>query len=278
LRILSDPRRLRRATAALLAVTLQGSLAGAEEPVHCAPIAGAAPELAAVSAAARLGFVRDVMRDQAGRARTWTWVWGIGGLALAAGNFGLAALADTPDHRVDPLVGGVTSLFIPAALLVKPVAVIANHAALEDYLALTASTSGEGDACATLARAEELLVASAEDEALGVGVLAQAIAILGNGAIALFLGLGYGHWAGALLNGGGGLVITEVQIFTQPTGAVRALESYRRGAVQVAPQPPRVAWSVMPLVPIVAPRVAASEATGSTSLPQARGLALGASF
>ena len=253
--------------------------------MHCTPIAGAAPELAlalaSVPAAARLQFIRGVMEDQARRARTWTWVWGIGGVALAAGNFGLAALAETADDRVDPLVGGVTSLFIPAALLVKPVAVIANHAALEDYLALTASTAGEADACATLARAEELLAASAEDEALGVGLLAQAIAILGNGAIALFLGLGYDHWGGALLNGGGGLVITEVQIFTQPTGAVRALESYRRGAVPVASSGPdvaRVAWSVMPLAPVVAPRAAASDATGSASLPQVRGLAIGASF
>ncbi len=247
----------------------QPGRAYAEGPAHCAPIEGAAPSLAAIDAPSRLGFVRDVMADQARRARTWSWGWALGGLGLSAGNFGLAALGKTPDDRVDSLVGGVTSLFIPAAIVVKPLAVMAADAALEDYVARVSSTRGEADACVTLARAEELFVASADDEELGVGVLAQAIAIGGNAAIALFLGLGYQHWGGALLNGGGGLVITEIQIFTQPTGAARALARYRHGDIARDGSPAHITWRIAPLV---------DAASGPTGAPAIRGVAIGATF
>jgi hypothetical protein len=193
---------------------------------------GSAPLLGEIDAHRRLAFVREVMDDQARRARTWSLAWAVTGLGLAAGNYTRAALADTRDDRIDPIVGGTTSLFIPAALLVQPLEVMAHQRTLEDDLAALSPTQNASGLCATLARAEGLLAQSAENEAFKAGIATHLFVIGGNGAIALFLGLGFDHWKGALLNGGGGLLISEFQIFTQPTGAVTELARYRRGDLQ----------------------------------------------
>lgn len=227
--------------------------APAPPPEFCpAPIEGS-PAIASLDARVRLAFIRGVMRDQAKRARTWMWGWSLGGLGLAAGNYAVAAFAKTKDDAIDPIVGGTTSFFIPAAILVKPLRVSSDDDALEEYIATTTTALGPMQPCRQLALAEELLALSADDEALGVGVLSHAIAIGGNAAIALFLGLGFHHWGGGLLNGLGGLAISEAEIFMQPTGAVRALEKYRAGGLLDAnasanAASARVTWSVAPLV------------------------------
>jgi hypothetical protein len=219
----------------------------ADDAMRCPPMSGAAPALSMQPASLRLDFVRSVMRDQARRARLWSWGWALGGTALIAGNYAIAALADTADDRVDPIVGGTAAITIPAGILIKPLTVMSANDELEDYLARTASTAGARDACVTLARAEELLAISADDEALTAGWIAQVLAIGGNAAIGLFLGLGFDHWEGALLNGVGGIAVSEAQIFTQPTGAVSALERYRRGVLQARGEPTATfAWHVTP--------------------------------
>ncbi|MET0592130.1 MAG: hypothetical protein ABW133_05485 [Polyangiaceae bacterium] len=197
------------------------------ETVRCNAIDGAVSGLSEIDARTRLAYVRTVMDDQAARARRWSVAWTITGLGLAAGNFTQAALADTADDRVDPLVGGAASLFIPAALLVKPLEVKAAQRTLEADVAKLDPAAKPEDLCATLGRAETLFVESAADEAFSAGIFTHLFVIAGNGAIALFLGLGYDHWKGALINGGGGLLISEFQIFTQPTGAVDGLARYR---------------------------------------------------
>lgn len=206
--------------------------AEAADIVQCPSVDGSAPVLGEIDAHQRLAFVREVMDDQARRARTWSLAWAVTGLGLVAGNYTRAALADTRDDRIDPIVGGTTSLFIPAALLVQPLEVMAHQRTLEaDLAALSPAESATG-LCATLARAEGLLARSAENEAFSAGIATHLFVIGGNGAIALFLGLGFDHWKGALINGGGGLLISEFQIFTQPTGAVTELARYRRGELQ----------------------------------------------
>lgn len=198
---------------------------------------GGTPLLAEVDARRRLAFVRGVMDDQGRRARTWSLAWAATGFGLAAGNFTLAALADSRDDRIDPIVGGAASLFIPAAILVEPLQVMAHQRSLETDIAALSPTEGATGICAVLARAEGLLARSAADEAFKAGIATHIFVIAGNGAIALFLGLGFDHWKGALLNGGGGLLISEFQIFTQPTGAVSELARYRRGEVPTTASP-----------------------------------------
>lgn len=208
------------------------------QPV-CAPIAGGAPQLGEVDARERLAFVREVLRDQARRTRTWMWSWGLGGIALSAGNFGFAALAPAGSQtRADSIVGGITSLVIPTAILIKPLSAPRDHEALESLLAQPA------DLCTQLAHAESALQHSAANEAEGVGLIPHAIALGGNAAIGLVLGLGYHHWQGMVLNGVGGMIISEIQIFTQPTGALRALAHYRQGTLA----PVVLSWGVTPFV------------------------------
>jgi hypothetical protein len=206
----------------------QPKAAAGAASVRCPAVNGGAPSLAEIDARRRLAFVRQVMDDQARRARTWTTAWMIGGLGLVAGNYTRAALVE-PDERVVPLTGGTTALFIPAALLVRPLAVMTHQRALEADLAAPSSNDGASAVCEALARAELLFAKSAEDEAFQAGWVSHLLAIGGNGAVALFLGLGFDHWRGALLNGGGGFLIREFQIYTQPTGAVTELARYRRG-------------------------------------------------
>lgn len=218
----------------------------AAESVRCNGVDGAVSALADIDGRARLAYVRTVMDDQARRARRWSVAWTIAGLGLAAGNFTQVALADTADERIDPLVGGAASLFIPAALLVKPLEVMAAERALEADVEKLGPAARPEDLCATLARAERLFVESAADEAFSAGIFTHLFVIAGNGAIALFLGLGYDHWKGALLNGGGGLLISEFQIFTQPTGAVDGLARYRRA--DLGASPPAATMKMLPWI------------------------------
>jgi len=168
------------------------------------------------------------------------------GLALSAGNYTRAALAETRDDRIDPFVGGTTALFIPAGILVLPLEVMSDQRTLEADLASLSPTEGATNLCAALARAERLLAHSAANEAFKAGIATHVFVIAGNSAIALFLGLGFDHWRGALLNGGGGLLISETQIWTQPTGAVTELARYRRGDVEATPVPPVSQVRVVP--------------------------------
>ena len=228
--------------------------------VRCPSVNGGAPTLAEVDARRRLAFVREVMDDQARRARTWTTAWMIAGLGLVAGNYTRAALTDDPYERVVPIVGGTTAIFIPAALLLRPLQVMTHQRTLEAGLAARPPAERANGLCAALAGAELLLAQSAEDEAFQAGIVSHLLAIGGNAAVALFLGLGYDHWRGALLNGGGGLLIREFQIYTQPTGAVTELARYRRG--ELAPRSTSSAFPVR-VVPWIAHGTAGLAAFGT---------------
>ena len=233
--------------AAMLVMT---SSAQSHAQTTCPIPEDAAPELAKIGSEARLTFLRNVMRDQARRARLWMWGWAGIGVGLSAGNFTVAALAKTSDDRVDPLTGGVTSLTIPLGILVKPLRVTRDQEALEAYVSTMSTPIGSIAPCLQVARAEELLASSADDEALGTGIFAHAFAVLGNTAVALFLGLGFKHWGGALLNGVGGFLITEAQIYTQPSGAVHAREAYSRGdlsSFSSTLETSQVTWTLAPL-------------------------------
>jgi len=245
---LAQPTISRALRLALATFLLFARPAWAEENVRCPLVDGSAPLLAEIDGRRRLAFVREVMADQARRARTWSLAWAVTGLGLSAGNFTRAALADTRDDRIDPFVGGVTSLFIPGGILVQPLDVMSDERTLEADLAVSLSGPGSPAICVALARAELLFARSAANEAFKAGIATHLFVIGGNGAIALFLGLGFEHWKGALLNGGGGLLISEFQIFTQPTGAVAELARYRRGEVQTTSVAQRPSVNIVPWI------------------------------
>ena len=205
--------------------------------------AGEPPRCAEGEARRRLAELRAAMDDEAERAVTWSSAWVATGASLAFGNFTRAALTRDEDDRVDPLVSGVASLFIPLAILARPLRVIADREALRDE----AERDADGDACAALARVEARVARSAEDEADKAGPLAHGVNVGGNVAIGLLLALVFHHgWAG-LLNGAGGIALGELQIVTQPTGLVALVRAQEGGAAGGAAQP-AWRWSIAPVL------------------------------
>ena len=237
-----------------MACVALSSVARAEPaPIRCAAIEGGSPALEAVDAEARLAFVRGVMRDQGKRADRWRWGWSAVGFALAAGQYALIPFYPE-DKRFEQAFAGTASLYLPLSLAVFPLR-IQHYSDIVERAAIDAEASGAHMMpCLVLDRAEEQLILAARDEAQLTGAFMQVTTVvlsLGYGAIFAF---GFRDVAGTLLNGIGALVVGETQFFTTPRGAVRALESYRRGDLAGAPPAPsRVSWSIAPLA--VAPGI-----------------------
>jgi hypothetical protein len=230
------------ATAATLSMIVSSENSAFAEkpapPTTCPAPVGGSLTLAGAAATSRLAFIRANMDDQAMRSRTWSWGWGITGAALIAESFIQAARASKTADRTDEIVGGSSSVLIPLFILFQPPRVLADHAELE------AAITQSSDICATLVRAEEFLARDANDEAMATGVSAHVTGIAFNVALGLALGLGFGHWKGAASVGGGGIVISEAQVFTKPRGAIRALERYRQG--DLSPLRASQRWFIAP--------------------------------
>lgn len=261
------------AAAGLLALLVLAVSAVAEdaraEGTTCPAMEGASPALAQIDAEARVRFLSGTLHQQARRARVWSWGWGITGTTLVAGNFTLAALATNREDRIDSIVGGSAALLIPTLLLLKPLRVRGDEQLLDEFLAQTWTPAGWAEKCLVLRRVEEMFLRDAENEAEGVGWLNHGLVFSFNLALALTLGFGLDHWKGALLNGGGGFLIGEAQILTQPTGAVTALEHYRAGTLE-----PQVSPSVRHAPGMFAQHWGLTPLLGRDRL----GITLGASF
>jgi hypothetical protein len=139
----------------------------------------------------------------------WRWGWTAGYGALTAAS--LAFVPGTPDHdtRVDLYVGAASS-----ALATLPLLVFSQPQ--HDPTDAACAVSAEACAQASLRR-----VAAFQRECQGP--LMHALNFGYNAAVGGLLGFGYGHWRAAALNFGVGSLLGEVQILTQPTGAMRAL-------------------------------------------------------
>jgi hypothetical protein len=187
----------------------------------------------------RLAFVRATLIDQAARERLWSRAWGVGGLGLAGGSFGLAALQSDPDRRTGYVLSGIPALFYPLEAIVDPPKAIRDSELLEDLLAATRGTPGlpgKMDSCVLLGRAEALLADTARDERARVNLFRHSLGVvvgLGLGAILTF---GLHNPAGGVLDLVGSLAVSETHLWTAPTGAASALERYRTGAWE-APGP-----------------------------------------
>ena len=239
--------RAGRAVALLVGLSVGTTARSAGAQTRCPAIEGGDGALAGVDADARLAFVRATMRDQASRAKTWSWAWSGIGLGLAVGQFGEMALV--PAHeRFQQAFEGAATLYIPGAIALFPLEVRADDATLERFLSDTDS-NGEGTApCLRLERAEELLAASAHDESLHTNWLQHTLAIVLGAGYAVLLQVAFKNVGNTILNGGGGIVIGELQILTSPTGAVSALERYRRGDIGGASAAaPKISWTFAPL-------------------------------
>lgn len=190
----------------------------------CPADAGADPRLTAIPLEARLAFLRSRLDAERPRARTWSLGWGVGYGALTLGQ--LAALPFASDGRGRALLaaGAGTSALGILQVLLLPIT--------PEELPAPEGAGGElGDdaPCAALLRAERALERSARNEALGSGALAQAINLAVNAAFGVAVGLVERRWSTAALSAGGGWVVGEAALLSQPTGLVADLARYRSG-------------------------------------------------
>jgi hypothetical protein len=177
--------------------------------------------LASVDAVPRLRFLHRTLGTQGHRARLWTTSWTLVSTAVAAGSFTWAAITDDAADRTDQIVTGSVSVVSALALIVMPLEVMA------DQRQLAARLARGSRGCPLVRWAEDALVRDAASEALGAGWLGQLLAVGVNVGAGLVLGLGLGHWRGGVSLAVGGVLLGELQILTQPTGAVDALARYR---------------------------------------------------
>jgi hypothetical protein len=166
--------------------------------------------------------------------RLWYWGWMAAGTALIAGQ-GTAAAFAQGDLRTELVTGAAASVFIPTVLLVHPPLVLSDESLLDARLSATTVDSTLGDSCVAAQRARELLRRDADDEALATGWVAHSIAIGGNIALGLLLGLGFHDWWGAAKQAVGGSAVGELQILTLPARSLRARSSEKGGLFVLGP-------------------------------------------
>ena len=189
-------------------------------PVH----AGAA--LGAQNARARFRFVRSTMSDQARRAMSWSMGWSFFGVAVAGETTALAIATHDEKRRIIWLANGLPALGFPGLILIDPLKVMADE---REVTTLAESDPQDAKLCENLARAEQLFAEDAADEAKKTGFFSHALCVLANVASSAVIVIGTGDWTSAILNGVGGEAVSEVNLYTLPTGAVSALEKYRAG-------------------------------------------------
>jgi hypothetical protein len=203
--------------------------AGEPPSALCPTLASAtdAPRLQQIDGATRLGWIDTRLAYTAHRARLWKWGWGIG-IGVAT----LANLAPLPfvaaDERIDWYTGAASTVVGIVPLVIAPLDVIDDSAALRARLALPAA---DRDLCRDLAFAESLLIRDAENQADGQRWWLHVGNVLLNAGVGLFLGLGFHHWKAGAFNFATGAVIGEAIILTQPTGSIDDLARYRAGTL-----------------------------------------------
>jgi hypothetical protein len=167
----------------------------------------------------RLALARERLRADAHDARVWAWSWGLGYSALALGQAGLALTRDDPGQRAELYVGAGKTVLGLVPVLFVPVPAVGDTGVLEGRLA--AVRTGD-DRCVLQSEGARLLRRSADDEAFSRGWLAHVATVAVNGGGLLIVGLGYHRWATGVAGALVGTAVGELQIFTRPTGALRA--------------------------------------------------------
>jgi hypothetical protein len=228
------------------ALVIAGLLASKLASADGCPIPEGATLALARAAPQRIAFLRQNLDAQGRYAARWKWWWvGIGTATFASSVAQAAGWAAGDDVRrtanvIDNLIVSAFSVATPVAALALALRVESDAPVVDALLDQT--DRGAGMACLVLARVEELFRKGAEEEAFDTSWLAHVTGVLGVGAkVGILAGEAAAassasnrnaHWDNAIGNGLGGLVLTEAQILSQPTGAVTAYRRYLRGDLQ----------------------------------------------
>jgi hypothetical protein len=218
------------ASRALALALLAGVNTAQAAPVSCPPPAGASLRLGSTDAQARLEWIDARLTETASDSRTWAWLWG-GGIAVS----GLVSLSVTPfirpQDRIDWYTGAVSAAIGVFPFILKPPRVIRDSGELREQLRKAPPAANPAALCPVLADAEARLERDAKDQRQQQAWWLHAGNVGFNVGIALFLGLGYGHWTAGIINGAAGVVVGEAILLTQPTSSIDDLHTYRAGNI-----------------------------------------------
>ncbi|MBN1894133.1 hypothetical protein JW906_06545 [bacterium] len=172
----------------------------------------------------RLGFIRNALESGKPRASLWWNGWLIGYGAATIGQAAVGMTAEDQRTRQDMALGAATTGLGVIGQLLYPMTPSSAPGLLSGI-----SETTPGERSEKLAAAEDLLRKSAAREREGRSWQTHAITGLVNlgGGLVTWLGFKRSIWDGVgyfVLN----TAITEAQIWTQPTRAVRDEEEYIR--------------------------------------------------
>ncbi len=226
----------------------------------CPAPTGGDAKLAAIDARTRIDYLHRTIDDQAHYANLWKWWWfAIGSATFTTSAVQVAAWAAGNDvareaNIIDNLVVSGFSIVTPVTALLFALRV-EDDAPVVDKL-LAATNDGAAGTCLVLARIEELFAKSAAEEAQNTGVFAQILAFVGLGAMFSIMAVEAAtsppgevqnaHWINAITNTGVGILLTEAQILSTPTGAATGYKHYLKGELPPSVRK-SVAFSVGPL-------------------------------
>jgi hypothetical protein len=209
---------------------------------QCRVIDGGSPALAAIDAEARLHWLDRRMAIDARNERIWSGVWGglYGGVIIVQS--ALAATEEDTGQRAENIVGAAASAIGAGAILILPPSLERD----QSWWVKHEARAPEADICARLALAEHLMIKGAASEEFGIGPLTHIGNFVINIAGGLVLGLGFNRWGAFGYVSLVGIAVGEVQVITQPTGAIQDLRRYKDGDLGDGKQAARLNWAVRP--------------------------------
>lgn len=230
--------------AVVFASMLATSVARADE---CPVPHGANPKLGQVEAGVRLGTIRHLLVSQADWADRWQTGWFTARTVILVGELGLGMISADPGDRTDAWITSAFAAVPPIGTLLFGLRVQRDA----PRFLRRADLDTDASRCAYVALGEQLLARDAENEDENRGWVQHALQIGGSTALFLVLGLGYGHWRNAIVNGLAGIALGEAQILSQPIALVSGYRRYLAGdfdapklSVTVSPRVGEGGWGV----------------------------------
>jgi hypothetical protein len=194
---------------------------------ECATPSGASPALSEKAAADRLRYVRDSLRETAQLEKRYALGWSLTYVGLAGATWFLYPFADDKPGKIrESSYNSATSTLGAITSMIQPLLTIRDHKRLEALLAHPSQSDSE---CAVLAQAEKLLAHAAENERSARSFSSQLLTLGSNLAIGLVLAYALKRGEAAAEDTTIGVIISEIQILTRPTRAMRSLEHYQHG-------------------------------------------------
>lgn len=237
-----SPRIAAAPCRAALAAALVISLAPARALADDKPIAPPPSSDAEVSR--RLAFIEARLASGTAASNRWWNAWYYGWMSFSAAQATLALVVKDRGFRIDLAVGAASSSLGVLPLGFFPLPSMRASAKLGLLPEATPENRRR-----KLDRAEHLLKESADAEALGRSWMNHALGSTVSLGFGLLLAFAYKRPVSGVINTIGGIILTEGQIWTQPTAAIADLRAYRElaGGGAAAPAPSKVSFTIFPL-------------------------------